>query len=52
MYFMSSKSEKSRVNIGLGHHNDYTHAARAANLVPTEKSNWRKERRKTEVYLN
>ncbi|PKA52060.1 hypothetical protein AXF42_Ash013997 [Apostasia shenzhenica] len=50
MHFIGSNSEKSRANIGLGHHNHYTHAARAANLTATEKSNQRKERRKTKIY--
>ncbi|PKA57875.1 hypothetical protein AXF42_Ash012414 [Apostasia shenzhenica] len=52
MHFMDSNSGKSRANIGLGHHSDYTHAKRAAILAATEKSNRRKERRKTGIYLD
>ncbi|PKA52061.1 hypothetical protein AXF42_Ash013998 [Apostasia shenzhenica] len=52
MHFMGSNSGKSRANIGLGHHSDYTYAGRAAILAATEKSNRRKERRKMRIYLN
>ncbi|PKA56195.1 hypothetical protein AXF42_Ash011124 [Apostasia shenzhenica] len=52
VHFMGSNSGKSRANIGLGHHSDHTHAGIAAILAATEQSNRRKERRKTDIYLN